>query len=208
MKQVELILNSILLALQACLGIWQLMVLTLVGPLLQGLVGWLLPGLPQSPTYFRLQHCKGRIFKKANCFVLQAHTPSQRKVIKAADKFGTIRVWYLGKRFLLEKSGSEQNMLFINGKMCYYITPRIWEELLHLGEETLLLDVPGPSGAATVDACVDEASTVVAARVAMAPRYSTAVFVKGYKQCLKHECWKEVMRSGVMTFEEVVDVGI
>lgn len=198
MKQVELILNSILLALQACLGIWQLMVLTLVGPLLQGLVGWLLPGLPQSPTYFRLQHCKGRIFKKANCFVLQAHTPSQRKVIKAADKFGTIRVWYLGKRFLLEKSGSEQNMLFINGKMCYYITPRIWEELLHLGEETLLLDVPGPSGA----------STVVAARVAMAPGYSTAVFVKGYKQCLKHECWKEVMRSGVMTFEEVVDVGI
>lgn len=92
MKQVELILNSILFALQACLGIWQLMVLTLVGPLLQGLVGWLLPDLPQSPTYSRLQHCKGRIFKKANCFVLQAHTPSQRKVIEAADKFDTIPV--------------------------------------------------------------------------------------------------------------------
>lgn len=210
-KETELILNNVLLALQVSLGLWQFMKLTLVRALIQGVVGWLLRPLRLSRTYSRLQHCGGRVFKKAKCFVLQADIPSQRRRIEA-DGLDTICVWYLGRRFLLQRRGNEGNMLFINEKMCYYITPTIWEELLTFGE-ALPCGVDDPEDAATVDACADAA--------AVAP-----VFLKGYRQCWKEvptdgvmpfdlfvkvyrhcyrRCWEGVMTGGVMTFNEVVD---
>jgi hypothetical protein len=124
----ELILNNVLLFLQLALGLWQFMKLTPVGALIQGVVGWLLQPFRLSPTYSRLQNFEGRVFKRAHCFVLQAEIPSERRDIEA-DSPDTLHLRYLGREFLLERRGSDGNMLFIDGKMCYYITPTIWEEL-------------------------------------------------------------------------------
>jgi hypothetical protein len=182
----ELNVNNVLLALQLALGLWQFMKLTPVGALIRGVVGWLLQPFRLSPAYSRLQNLKGRVFKRAHCFVLQAEIPSERRKIPSerrdieAGSPDTLHLRYLGREFLLERRGSDGNMLFIDGKMCYYITPRIWEELQALGS-IFKLDAADPT--APFGNC-----------------FYPAVFLKGQR-----EFWKEVSTGGVMTLEEVLD---
>lgn len=108
----ESLLNNVLIACQLCLGLWQFSKLTRVGALIQGAFGWLVRPLGLSPTYSRLQPCEGRVFKRANCFVLQAGIPSDRSAISRPE-VNTLNLRYLGTDFLLERKGE----LFINDKM-------------------------------------------------------------------------------------------
>lgn len=129
----ELVFNYVLLAFQVSLGIWQFIKITPVGALIKGTIGWLLRPLGLFPVYARLQSCRGRVFKKANCFVLQVGISSERLGI-LRDENNTINLHYLGNESVLERKGMDGNMLYRDGKMCYYITRRIWEELQTLGE--------------------------------------------------------------------------
>lgn len=139
----ESLLNDVLLACQLCLGLWQFSTLTPAGPLIQGASRWLVRLLRLSPTYSRLQQpCEGRVFKRANCFVLQADILSDRSGIGRLEG-NTMDLDYLGRNFLLQRKGENRNMLFINHKMCYYITDTIWEELQNL-EKILRYGLEGP----------------------------------------------------------------
>jgi hypothetical protein len=148
----ELILNNVLLALQLSLGLWQFMKLTPVGAVIQALIGWLLRPLGFSPNYSLVQHCPGRVFKRANCFALQADIPSDRRDIVSPEvhsidivspEVDLIQLNYLDRNFLLERRGVDRNMLIINEKMCYYITDTIWEELQSL-KRVLHYSLDGP----------------------------------------------------------------
>lgn len=199
----ELILKQILSALQISLAIWQFGKLTRLGALIQGVVGWLLHPLGLSPPYSLLQHYRSRVFKRVNCFTLEADISSvtMRDILR--DEANKISLNNLGSHLVLERR--EKNMLFIKEKMCYYITDTIWEELQILGE-VLLYGLPGPAGVASVciaDACADVGATAGAARVAMAARMPSPVFLKGYKKF-----WNEVTTGDVMTLNEVLDAVI
>lgn len=144
----ESLLNNVLIACQLCLGLWQFSKLTRVGALIQGAFGWLVRPLGLSPTYSRLQPCEGRVFKRANCFVLQAGIPSDRSAISRPE-VNTMNLRYLGTDFLLERKGE----LFINDKMYPEFShtkkkypefsDTIWEELQNL-EKILLYALQGP----------------------------------------------------------------
>jgi hypothetical protein len=107
-----LILDDVLFALQVCLCLWQFMKLTPVGALIQGVIGWLLRPVRLSPTYTRLQHCHGRVFKRVDCFTLQADVPAERRGIMRAE-VNKINLQYLGIHLLLKRSGMDGNMLSI-----------------------------------------------------------------------------------------------
>lgn len=120
-------LGNALLAFQLCLGLWQFLKLTPLGALVQGVVGWLLRPLRLSPSYTRLQRLPGRVFKNVHhIYVLEQalHPPGRYQC--TVDE---IRLSYLGREFRLERRGTDKNMLLVNGKMCYYITQYIWNEL-------------------------------------------------------------------------------
>jgi hypothetical protein len=59
------------------------------------------------------------------------------------SEVNTIKLDYLGSDLLLERTGTDRNMLFVNQKMCYYITRTIWDELQTL-EEVLNYGRAGP----------------------------------------------------------------
>lgn len=129
------IVSSELLALQLCLGFWQIGKLTPVGALIQCLMGWLLLplGLSQLP-YNRLKRFPGRVYKEVRCHVT---TPSDqpmmpRQIFRNDMISNRIDSSYLGVDFLLERR--ERYMLYLNGKLTYYITDAIWYSLLDMGE--------------------------------------------------------------------------
>lgn len=126
-EEVKAILGKVVLAFQICLGLWQFLKLTPLGALLQGVVGCLLRPLGLSPSYTRLQSLQGRLFKRVPYFFVfeRSHTPPVRNQCEDDE----IRLSYLGADFHLVRRGTDKNMLFVNGKMCYYITQLIWNEL-------------------------------------------------------------------------------
>lgn len=129
-EEVKAILGNVLLAFQICLGLWQFLKLTPLGALLQGVVGCLLRPLGLSPSYTRLQSLPGRLFKRVRYFyVLERLHPPRARDLSEDDE---IRLPYLGVDFHLERRGTDKSMLFVDGKMCYYITQPIWNELAYM----------------------------------------------------------------------------
>jgi len=215
------ILDYVLLAFQLCLAFWQIMKFTLLGVLIQGVIGCLLRPFCSSTAYAQLQRCDGLVFKRANCYVLQPDIPSERSIGRyEVDK---IILHYLGSESILERRGSHKNMLFINKQMRYYITPIIWEELQTLGH-VLRIAVAAEDDHAAVETAARAASAKydhVAAAVAAAEAASAAntaadaiydaaassaslrtpaVFVKSWR-----EIWEEVITGDIMTLEEILD---
>lgn len=129
-EEVKAILGNVLLAFQLCLGLWQFLKLTPLGALLQGVVGCLLRPLGLSPSYTRLQCLPGRLFKRVPYFYVfeRRLDPADRGEWEDDE----IRFSYLGADFHLVRRGTDKNMLYVNGKMCYYITTKIWNELADL----------------------------------------------------------------------------
>jgi hypothetical protein len=140
---VKTTLGNVLLAFQVCLALWQILKLTPLGAVVQGVTGWLLRPLCLSPTYTGLHSLPGRVFKKVDFFwVLEkSFYPPRRKRCDGDE----IRFVYLGADFHLERrgtgTGTDKNMLFVNGKMCYYITQGIWNELASTAAELALPEV-------------------------------------------------------------------
>lgn len=130
------ILGNFILAFQICLGLWQFFKLTPLGALLQGVVGCLLCPLGLSPSYARLRYLQGRLFKRVRySYVFEDLLESPERGSIDDDE---IRLSYLGMDFDLERRGTDKNIMFVKGKMgklCYYITPRIWNELAHTASE-------------------------------------------------------------------------
>lgn len=111
----ELLFNNVLLACQLCLGLWQFCKLTPVRALIKGVIGWLVRPLGLSPVYSSLQPCEGRVFKRTNCFVLQADIPSDRTGISRPE-VNTMNLCYLGRDYHLERKGENSNELYIDHK--------------------------------------------------------------------------------------------
>lgn len=125
------ILSSLLLALQLCLGFWQIGKLTPVGGIIQCGMSWLLQHLHLSQTYSQLKHFPGLVYKRVRCHVTisEDQVKSPRHM---GNEMSEIESSYLGADFLLERR--ESNMLYLNGKMSYYITDIIWDSLLDMGD--------------------------------------------------------------------------
>jgi len=153
---VKATLGNVLLAFQVCLALWQILKLTPLGALVKGVMGWLLRPLGLSLANTRLKCLPGRVFKSVHYFfALQA--PLYATPTKQYDD-DEIKLCYLGKPFHLERRGTDKNMLLVNGKMCYYITQIIWNEL---------------------------ADTAADPSLAQA-QISNAVFIKNYKEIWEH----------------------
>lgn len=130
------------------------MKLTPVGALIKGVFGWLLQTLGPSRTYYQLRECPGKVFKKANCFVLQADIPAERRGIQS-DQVNRIDLEYLGSNFVLEMKkekeedgdtlyvGTKIKYYITDMKIKYYITDMIWKELQNL-EQVLRYGQDGP----------------------------------------------------------------
>lgn len=78
------------------------------------------------------------MFKKIDCFVLTKAPGSHDEFIPVPSHTSgessktELNMWYLGREFFLERK--DGNKLFVNGKMCYYITDAMWQTLLPMGE--------------------------------------------------------------------------
>ncbi|GLJ10229.1 hypothetical protein SUGI_0124410 [Cryptomeria japonica] len=129
------ILSSLLLALQLCLGFWEIGKLTPVGALIQCGIGWLLSlcrlPLGLSADYARLKRFEGRVYKTVRCHVT---IPPDQPTVQRQGRLDETQKnsSYLGEEFHLKKEG--ENKLYLNGKMCYYITDTIWYALLDFAE--------------------------------------------------------------------------
>lgn len=123
------ILSKLLLALQFCLGFWQIGKLTPAGAIIQCVMGWLLLHLRLSKTYSQLKGFRGRVYKTVRCHVT---TVADQPTVPRQMMRNEIKSCYLGKDFRLERRGI--NKLLLNGKMSYYITDTIWNSLLDIEE--------------------------------------------------------------------------
>lgn len=126
-QEVPSVPSRVLLALQLCLGAWQIVKLTPLGGLLQGIMGWLLLILSSrlSPTYAKLQHLPGRVFKKVNCLVIGPEADETMNLSHLRDDRSVVKLFYLGADRPL-KLRKEGNRLFINNKLSYFITESMW----------------------------------------------------------------------------------
>lgn len=137
MEKVEEIMSNFLLVFQMSLATWQLLNLTRAGGILQGGFQWMISWLPfcQSLDYALLRPCEGRVFKKVNCFVLTEAPGSHDESIPPPSgdcSEAQLDMRYLGQKFCLKRR--DGNKLFVDEKMCYYITHAMWHTLLLMSE--------------------------------------------------------------------------
>ncbi|GLJ10226.1 hypothetical protein SUGI_0124370 [Cryptomeria japonica] len=127
--------STMLLSLQFCLGLWQIGKLTPLGALIQCGIGWLV-SKRQKPwglgaDYQRLKSFKGHLYKTVRCHVtIQPDQPIFQRQLRLNETEKNSS--YLGEDFHLERRG--ENKLFLNGKLCYYITDTIWSVVLDFAE--------------------------------------------------------------------------
>ncbi|GLJ48201.1 hypothetical protein SUGI_1017870 [Cryptomeria japonica] len=180
MSEAKVILSSVLLAFQFCLGLWQIMKLTPLGAFIQCIMHLWMSMLPLgigsrlSPAYARLKGFPTNllIFKEGPCYVTKPSDQStvttlvsnEESEITISDKRSEITILYLGESFRLQLRDDKK--LFVNDNMSYYITDLIWDSVLEMGKVA-----------------------------------SGTVFVKGHKEFI----WDGVITGGVMSMCEVLD---
>lgn len=132
-EEAESILTKVLLGLQICLGLWQVIKLTPAGAVIQGITGWLLRPFGLSRTYALLHSCPGCVFKRVRCFKMLPTDETSTLRMDDSNTTSVIEASYLGFPFRLQRNGTKRNMLFVNGEMAYYITDVNWYSLRFMG---------------------------------------------------------------------------
>lgn len=126
------VLHHILLPFQLLLAFWQIVKLTPFGAIIQCIIAWLVLPFGLSPNYSILLCFPGRVFKTVQCHVItEADQPTLLRDYKTHEIF-EIDSSYLGIQFHIERK--EGNMIFLDGKMAYYITDSIWYYLVRMGQ--------------------------------------------------------------------------